>query len=413
MNDLSNALDHHGLSTQDLQINWKLGIEIELIAPPGQNRRHLAELVAKENQGTVRPIYFPDAEPSKVPGQKVFHSLTPGFEVVDAKQQLIARFVDDITIQTDLDREKKPQTDWYRIVSDDKRFLRLVELHCNPADPIDESLDPIAKIFGTKSEPCPGGMYRVADSSSFPIVMASGLPGERERPCEVVTTPFTKDHLQNLDRLLRAASKLGFSVPSEGAVHLHFDASDLCQAKVLYNLGAMLLPRRLMLRRLMQTNPKCRRLGPWAKEVIETVREDGFVELEWDKVKEKMPLLKVSKYCDLNIRNLLVPVPHKHTLEIRILPVSLEATPIIAAARLFETVLKRVMEAPPLSWPVQQTADNMDNYQAFFEEIQLSQNLQRYYFERMKQDGQQDSSVATTAESSKKPLTSSLTSSQK
>ena len=58
---------------------WKVGVEIELLAPKGSNRYFLAEAIAQQNQGyDVYPIYHHESEPSKVIGQKIFENLTFG-----------------------------------------------------------------------------------------------------------------------------------------------------------------------------------------------------------------------------------------------------------------------------------------------------------------------------------------------
>lgn len=52
-----------------MQIAWKIGVEIELLAPPGSSRKTLAAFVADQHQGSVRSVLHQDSEPSKVPGR--------------------------------------------------------------------------------------------------------------------------------------------------------------------------------------------------------------------------------------------------------------------------------------------------------------------------------------------------------
>ena len=102
-------------------LNWKIGFEIELMAPRGLSRQDLAESIASANDAGVRRVFHPQSELSQVPGTPVFHNLTLGFEVIDRQGNAIARCVDDLTLINDLDKTHEPQPGWYRIVSDDTR----------------------------------------------------------------------------------------------------------------------------------------------------------------------------------------------------------------------------------------------------------------------------------------------------
>lgn len=129
-------------------LNWKVGFELELMAPPGASRRDIAERVAARVGGAATRIFHPESEHSKVPGTPVFENLTLGYRVTDAEGNWVASFVDDLTLQADFHKEAKPRPGWYRIVSDDARFLRLIERQCDPEAPLESVLDPIAELFG-------------------------------------------------------------------------------------------------------------------------------------------------------------------------------------------------------------------------------------------------------------------------
>ncbi|BAZ12540.1 hypothetical protein NIES4071_43710 [Calothrix sp. NIES-4071] len=49
-------------------LNWKIGIEIELMAPRGLSRQDLAVAIAQKYEGTVISYFHPQSEPSQVPG---------------------------------------------------------------------------------------------------------------------------------------------------------------------------------------------------------------------------------------------------------------------------------------------------------------------------------------------------------
>ena len=175
--------------------NWvidpqKIGVEVELLAPKGSDRQKLAEAIAAEANGFVKAFFHLDSEPSKVKGKPVFYHLTQAFEVFDGYGQPLAHCLDDITIQNALEKKTKPRDGWYRILSDDVRFLRLVMEHADADGPIEQSLQKLAALFGVEPDAAAGGVYRVADKTGASIALAAPLPGERERPCEFVSMPL-------------------------------------------------------------------------------------------------------------------------------------------------------------------------------------------------------------------------------
>lgn len=319
--------------------DWQIGVEVELLAPKGRSRYDLAVAIARAQGGSVRSCFHPQSEPSKVPGAPIFENLTLGFDVLDRDGVLLARCVDDLTLQADLNRQQAPKAGWYRIVSDDMRFLRLI-MHNTPADaPLAEVLEPIARLFHSELARHPDGMVRLSDDLGTSIAIAAPLPGERERPCELITAPIADAHYQRLDTLLRLAAELGFYAPAEGATHLHFDATRLCSALVLANLVAVLWVHGAALRQLVGTNPRCTRLGGWPPALHDLVRSPDFVTLPWEAASLRLAELKLSKYCDFNLLNLIRGLPEKHTFEVRILPVLTDAESILRAAGLFSALL--------------------------------------------------------------------------
>jgi hypothetical protein len=295
--------------------------------------------IAERLGGTVRRFFHPQGEPSKAPNTPFFENLTLGFVVEDAEGNTVAQCVDDLTLQDDLDRQHPPQPGWYRIVSDDTRFLRLTMRQANAADPLSTVLHPIARLFGTTPAEGEGGMIRVADEAGKPIVLGAPLPGERERPCELITPPIESDHLERLETLLDLARSLDFSVPVEGAIHLHFDAAPLCSASTVANLVRFFSAHGDTLKKRFDTNPRCHRLGKWPPELLGLVNSPEFGSLEWDAARLQLSQIKLTKYCDFNLRNMVTGDPRKHTFEVRILPVWLDGQKIIEAASIFAAIL--------------------------------------------------------------------------
>jgi hypothetical protein len=320
-------------------LTWKIGFEIELLAPKGLSRQSLAEAIAQTHNGIVRRFFSLQSEPSKVPANPLFYNLTLGLEVIDAQGKIIASCVDDLTIQDDLEKTCSPLPGWYRIVSDDSRLLQLIKQQANPNDLLSEVLQPIAQLFGTKVTEGSGGMFRVCDALNSPVAIAAPLPGERERPCELITPPLETDHFNTLESLLKTARDLGFTIPIEAATHFHFDATPLCSTTVFSNLVNILWSEGDNLRKKVGTNSQCRRLGKWPEELIILVNNPEFRSLPWDEAKINLKKLNLSKYCDFNLKNFIHSIPEKNTFEARIFPGWLETQPIIEAAKLMEEIL--------------------------------------------------------------------------
>lgn len=323
--------------------NWvidpqKIGVEVELLAPEGSDRKLLAEAIAAEVNGHVRAFFHLDSEPSKVKGKPIFYHLTQAFEVLGENGQAIAHCLDDITIQNSLEKKTKPKSGWYRILSDDVRFLRLTMQHADASDPIEQSLQKLAELFGVEADASESGVYRVADNTGASIALAAPLPGERERPCELVTMPLSIDDTDSLSMLLNCAQKLQFQIPEEGATHLHFDGESFTSVKTFIKTARFLQEYRLVLRRLLGTNLNCRRISDWPKEFSEIIESDALQDLDWQEFRKRLSKTSINKYCDFNLRNLIYDIPNKHTLEIRILPSTLDSDYIYRAVRLFKAI---------------------------------------------------------------------------
>lgn len=333
-------------------VGWKTGFEIELLSPRGRSRRDLAALVAGPG-GSVSQFFHPQSEPSQVKGSPTFENLTPGFEAQDAAGRALARFVDDLTLQAGLDRGAPALPGWYRVVTDDARLLRLVMRHCDAGASLDQVLEPLAGLFGTRPEPHPSGMVRVSDERGVSVAIAAPLPGERERTCEIITPPLERDHEAAVEALLAAARALGCTLPLEGATHLHFDAAPLASAPAVARLVALFTAHGEALRRLVGSNPFCLRLGPWPETLLPLVSSPGFGVLDWPAARQALAGVGLTKFCDVNLLNLVQAPPTKHTVEIRTLPATLDAAFVIDAAELFAGLLRHCAAgtARPVSAP--------------------------------------------------------------
>lgn len=323
-----------------VELDWKVGFEIELAAPPEASRRDLAMKVAERVQGRATRIFHRESEHSKVPGTPVFENLTLGYRVEDDAGGWVASFVDDLTLQADFDKKAKPKPGWYRIVSDDARFLRLIEQQCDPEAPLEAVLEPLAALFGVEVDRHPEGMMRVCDDRGATIAIGAPLPGERERPCEIVTAPIERDHHAALAALLEDARALGFTIPRESATHIHFDARPLRSAHFIARFVDIATRYAAELRAIMRANPNCVRMGGWPPELAKVVAKPDFAGFTWDEVRATLIGLGLTKYCDFNLVNMVNQDAAKDTLEVRIMPGLMDADAILASAAFFEALLR-------------------------------------------------------------------------
>lgn len=326
----------------------RAGFEVELLAPRGASRADLAAELAARTGGAVRRTFHVDTETSARAGIAAFWHLTPGFEVRDRDGTLLCSLVDDVTIVADLDRRAAPVPGWFRIVTDEPRLLRLVARHADPAAGIGAVLDPVAELFGAPVEVV-GGVHRLNDVAGASIALAAGLPGERERPCEVVTPPLTADHAAALDLLLAAARDLGFTVPREAAVHVHLDAAPFRTVEGFSRVVRLFHDERAALWERFGTNRACTRLGPLPAELRGLVDRPWA---SWEDLRAAAAALPVVKWADVNLTHVLGTVPGPDTLEVRILPGSMDADAIVAAAVELEGLLGL---RPPGAGPADQS----------------------------------------------------------
>lgn len=351
-------------------LNERIGFEIELLAPAGAHRGTLAERIARDRGGQVERFFHTDSEPSLVPGMGHFWHLTPGFTVHDGQGAPLASLVDDITIVADLRLDVPRATEAtgyqapgsragadehsYRILSDDGRLLRLVADHTHPDTPFTRVLDDVGVLFGTRVETI-DTVRRLRDRAGASIAMATSLARGRERPCEIVTTPLSRDHEATLETLLRPARELGFTVPVEAAVHLHFDGAPYRSVAAFSNLVRLFGHWREALRVALGTNPACTRLQPLPPTLVDLVDQPdavGLAEAEhWGGLQTAAKATGLTKYFDVNLTALLTDAPQRDTVEVRILPGSLHAADIVHRAAFVEALLVRCLDPRPFPQP--------------------------------------------------------------
>jgi putative amidoligase enzyme len=328
------------------RLHRRIGFEVELMAPPGVSRRTLALDLAARCGGRVRPIWHHDSEPSLVPGLGRFLHLTQGFEVIRGDGEPLCRLVDDVTLVADLDPRAVPRPGWFRILSDDTRLLSLLARHSDPGGTIDAALDGTARLWGSTVQRH-DDVYLLDDPGGTTIALAAPQGGERERPCEIVTPPLSADHHAALAGLLGPAGELGFTVPVEAAVHLHFDGAPFRSAHALANVVRLFGWWREPLRTLLGTNPACRRLAPLPPTLMAAVAGvPGY-----DELGAAATAGGLTKFFDVNLTQVLSATPVRDTVEIRILPGTIDPDEIVNRAGLVELLLARCEDPEPFPAP--------------------------------------------------------------
>jgi hypothetical protein len=323
----------------------RTGFELELLAPRGSSRRSLADLLAQRAGGVVRPVWHQDSEPSLVPPLGRFLHLTQGFEVRRASGEVLCTLVDDVTIVADLDPVAAAAPGWHRVLTDDPRLLRLLAIVSDPGGPLETSLDDAASLWGVPVEQH-GNVLRL-DSQGATIALATPSGGERERPCEIVTPPITSDHESALEELLGPARELGFMIPVEGAVHVHLDGGPFREPSALANVVRLFGWWREPLRRLLGTNPHCRRLAPLPAELVAV----GSGTPTSAQLRDAAARAGVTKFFDVNLTQLLRDDPVRDTIEVRIMPAALFGAEVVESAALVEALLERCLDPAPFPPP--------------------------------------------------------------
>ena len=131
------------------------------------------------------------------------------------------------------------------------------------------------------------------------------------------------------------------------------------------------------LRRLVGANANCTRLGDWPAALYELVQQDDFIDLSWPQVQTRLRALTLTKYCDFNLKNMIEGTPDKHTFEVRIFPVWLDALPVLEAAGLFEAILNWSIETGPARAEVPASLSGL------LKALPMSESLRDCWFKRL------------------------------
>lgn len=279
--------------------------------------------------------------------------LSPAARVVDQGGAPLLHFVDDVTIAEALSREAPRASGLFRLVMDDLRLALLTERTAWGDEQTPESvLAPLLSLWsGTLG---PQGLYGVKRPEQRALLDPQGhILGvvcepepDRERVCEVVTRPLSRSERAGVvTRVLDAASRLGFVVPEEAALHVHVDAAPWQSAAALSALMVAMNEHRDNLRETFETNPRCRKLAPFSDELMALAREAlaytsrSGVEPDFEDFASELRAAGVVKWTDVNLEGVVSPFPRQPTLEVRFLSMSLDAHKVLALVEQVESVL--------------------------------------------------------------------------
>jgi hypothetical protein len=328
----------------------RTGYELELVAPRGRGRLDFARALAERTGGAVR-YGFKYQSPGRARSGKPICDLTPAYRVLDDSGQVMCTLVDDVTIKEGLERGAATGEGLYRVVLDDLRMALWAERHCWAESP--EPASTLAHLLRTfdgellprGEEPARHPDHRAAiDPYGHPLAIVALYPHERERVCEVVTRPLTRDErAERLAAILEVARALEFVVPTEAALHLHLDNGPWRSHARLRQLILDFSAARPLLWEELQPNPACTRLGPLHEKIVEAARENDGAP---DDASFRRALRSVgpTKYADINITGLTHDRPRHPTLEFRCLPMSLDTERVLSLTDQVEGFLREVAE---------------------------------------------------------------------
>ena len=322
----------------------KVGYELELLAPFGKNRRDLADHLVGSLGDSIQPIFHRESE--YWPGandSKPYFCLTKGFEILRAGQPTL-KVINDMTIELGLDPNVPQQGDWYHILADDIRLIELIKKQCDPAQPTDKILEPIASLFGLEVQHSQK-VWAVIKPGMAPICGTHSYMTDRHRICEVVTSPIETNHHQALTTLLDSCKEFGCTLPVEAAFHMHFDGEAFSNSSSLLRFIRYCHVWGDVLKAIIPPNPNCKRLGGYSNSVIDYAFDLQNEQKTFDQVKMELKELKPVKYCDFNFNNILIGDPQKLTVEVRVIPMIMDSAALCAANDLYQGFIRFILES--------------------------------------------------------------------
>jgi hypothetical protein len=133
----------------------------------------------------------------------------------------------------------------------------------------------------------------------------------------------------------------------------------------LANLVRLFSAWREQLHTELDTNPHCRRLAPLPEALVnlaDTLLDGGSGGSSsggWRAVAKAAAGTGLTKYADINLTALVTPRPAQDTVEIRLLPGSIDTATVIGRAWLVERLIDRCTDPRPIPHP--RPGDRLDH----------------------------------------------------
>jgi hypothetical protein len=306
----------------------RVGLELELLAPRGVDRPAVAHAIARRVRGHVEHGFKYSSE-GRLPDGRPLCRLSDAVRVVDGRGVLVT-LVDDPTVREGLPLRPKRRT---LAATDDLRIALVAERICWSRRQ-DTRLEPLARLFGGPAED-----GALADAFGHPVVVTLDEPVSWGRVCEFVTRPLgtRADRRQVVELLLSVARELRLAIPAEAALHAHYDAAPWRSTRALRRLILESTDHRAAWHARLSPNPRCLKLGPFPPDVVRVAREGARV--AFSTFAAALRLAGAKKEGDVNVLGVIEPRPRQPTLELRCLPMALDAGSIHASLEAAEALL--------------------------------------------------------------------------
>lgn len=324
------------------------GVEVELVAPPGGSRAELARALCAHFRGAHVEYGYKFIDGGPVPDGRPYCEVTPACRVVDASGVQVT-LVDDLSITEEVAAQSRVVD--HRLVMDDYRLAAWVERNGWSRDAREaRRLGPLRECFEARlhrpGEGCFEPQHRLlTDPQGHRLAVLAPYEAGRLRVAELVTRPLRRaERRPFLDRVLSTARALGFVVPSEGGVHVHFDRAPWRDGGRLAQLISDYARERPRLLRALAPNPRSRKFrGPFPRSLVRSARRvpPGAT---FDEAREHLNGRDIAKLRDFNLVWVFERWPRLPTLEFRALRPSMDAEAILGQVEVVEAFLTGVAQ---------------------------------------------------------------------
>lgn len=298
----------------------RMGLELELLTPLGADRDDAARAFADRVGGLVLYGFKHRVDGEVAPGRPRCW-LTPACRVVDRYGVDVAWVVDDPTVRAG---DGPPGTRPV-VVADDTRLSTLAaRVSWSSSSELEHRLDGFRSTFD-------GSWHgrRLLDRNGEILLATSLEPLSHARACEFVSAVLDDDDAVDefVGHVVAVAADVGCVVPDTAALHVHLDAAPFQDVNRLANLITGWNSRREHHLERLRTNRRCLKLGAFPDHVVKVASGRARI-ADFTTFAVALSMAGVKKDLDLNLKGVIDRHPAQPTLEIRCLPMSLDAAAI-------------------------------------------------------------------------------------